>query len=551
MRIEWSTSTGTNILTCAGRDLTATDQEQLRQALKEAIAAKQQNIIVDLTSMVFRELKADAEALAALFTEIRDQLVKNEKRTALCVQVPEIWLALNHAQLTDLISIHSTVAAARESLDATGEAEVRRESAARERRAQQAMDSLLASASSGSEVQQNATLTQCGVKECVFFKNIQDAPHCTHQRPLYVNQRGRCPLFMLNWSESIHAEQPEQPVAKTEGQTKPGTGTVIPRKRDRQQVDSVIQELAHTDERSFLEERTSQQRKEERERAARGIVLRVPEPHEVERVGRTGRGAVSGGGSNKPLALRLGRPAGTGVEGEPVATPPQDPVRIPTGPLAGPPARSGKGRSRAKGHARANPKTGAEKRSSGSKPVVVQPGVSPNRERPAPTTVRPTERESPVLPPTGTPRREPIPTPETEPKVGNRNDRPARTVQRFIEAWNRKDWETEYACLAGPLRPYPLEAYARMREDAANRLRANKSCPVQVLDHVVEEIVSPTEARVVVLRSEHLQDRILRQYQQIYTLRFVQGKWEITAVREVPRYRPVAETPAARKDKNP
>lgn len=486
MRIEWSTNVQCTVLRCSGHDFMEPDRDKLVDTLLDASHGKQEQIIIDLTSMTFRDVDCCAGQVAEALLGFRDPATRNGKALGIVVHQPAIWNALQEQRITDFVRVFGSVEQALEgSGAASSPAGLTSVGDQRQRQTQAAMESLLSGLGPGGLTagQQQGAFTRCGARECVFFRLVEGDPTCIHSRPLYVNQRGRCPLFMLDWARSMEDADGEPSTAEAD----------LPARRSKDEVNELIRALAGRDEQEMRSRQEVKQDTEERE--FQGIVLEVPPPEALAQL--AANTVASRPVAARPPSRALGQPVGQagGAGSSPGSTPPKAAI-----PARKPPARE-------------QPRPGQKEEKSGaSRPVassVKQPAVDRSRSAGG----------------SDANLRQP---------AGGGPARPSDTVRRFVEAWNRKAWEEEYGCLAGCMRPFPQENYAAMREAAANKLRETGACPVQVLEHVVEEIISPTEARVAVRRSDHVEGKPARHYQQIFTLEMNNGRWEISMVREVP-----------------
>ena len=111
-------------------------------------------------------------------------------------------------------------------------------------------------------------------------------------------------------------------------------------------------------------------------------------------------------------------------------------------------------------------------------------------------------------------------------------DLPEDIVRRFIESWNKQDFEKEYDCLAERLRATPLNDYIQSRQFAyADALKRGKngSMPVQELGHIHSIKVNGDSARIICDKVEKA-GRFTKNYQQRYFLQKENGAWRITQV---------------------
>lgn len=323
--------------------------------------------------------------------------------------------------------------------------------------------------------------TICGAKDCAFYRLRDGEARCIHTNPEFAHQRGRCSLFMLNWAKTVGA--PPTPPAAASSSATPAD-VKAPTKGLKRNVNEIIAQLALIDEKQLREEKQEGPAADKpAERSFSGIVLTAPTAEELAAVGLS------------PTLKQPGPRAGKRILGTPVSK--EEPSAAPPEPRKGAPHPNTP--------SRATPSAAATSAASGGDKT----GDSGPR------------------------------------KATTNRERPSAAVRRFIEAWNKKDWETEYHHLGQALRSVPLTTYASMREAECNKLRLAKECPVHVLDHIVEENADSTHARVAVRRSDYINNVKKREYQQIFLLEWAGGRWQIHSVQEVrkPSARGLASSP--------
>ncbi len=116
---------------------------------------------------------------------------------------------------------------------------------------------------------------------------------------------------------------------------------------------------------------------------------------------------------------------------------------------------------------------------------------------------------------------------------------PEKVVAAYIESWNHKDWETEYACLAEEMtQHYEKSQYIQSRESTwvvedGGRRRMK-------LVGVVENTVSGVVAKIVCDKKEVFDGRTWKK-RCTATLKKTAAGWKIMRIREVPMTRDETE----------
>lgn len=121
---------------------------------------------------------------------------------------------------------------------------------------------------------------------------------------------------------------------------------------------------------------------------------------------------------------------------------------------------------------------------------------------------------------------------------------PADLATLYTECWNRRDWATEYACLADELRgAFSLETYATGRSQTA----AEDAARTQRFVRIVSEKISGNVAKVEVEREDLESGRPWRKLITVALKKTHEG-WRVLRTSEAPMKReaasPAAPTPA-------